>query len=159
MSFADGMAASILTATKDKGLIGFYRITDGSGFDAGGFKNYNQLFIDRKRVAEFAPKSFQKALHGLLKKIKLKLNDVDLFIPHQAGIRIIEKGIELSGIPPEKVYYCLQNDGNTGAPAVQLALSNAIKEGRIAHGDLIVLIAFGIGWNYGAAAFCYHDHQ
>jgi 3-oxoacyl-[acyl-carrier-protein] synthase-3 len=152
MTFGDGAAATILTASPGKGMIGFYRMTDGSGYDVGGFKNYTELFIDRKKVAEFAPLAFQKAVAGLFKKTGLKPGDVDLFIPHQAGVRIIEKGAALSGIPPGKVYYCLQNEGNTGAPAVQLALSNAIAEKRIQEGNLVVLAAFGIGWNYGAAA-------
>lgn len=155
MTFGDGAAATILTAAKEKGFIDFFRMTDGCGYDAGGFRNYTGLFIDRKRVAEFAPGAFQLAVRGLLKKIKLKPDDIDLYIPHQAGVRIIEKGIERSGIPSHKVYYCLQDEGNIGAPAVQSALANAVKEKRIDTGDLVVLVAFGIGWNYGAAAFYY----
>ena len=93
-----------------------------------------------------------------MEKTKLKTENIDLFIPHQAGIRIIKRGIELSRIPPQKVYICLQYDGNTGAPAIQIALSNAIEEGRINEGNLIALIGFGTGWNYGATAFYYHKN-
>ena len=158
MTFADGAAATILTATQEKGFIDFYCMTDGAGYNSGSFKEYDELFIDRKRVAEFAPRAFQLAINSLLEKTKLKPENIDLFIPHQAGIRIIKRGIELSRIPPQKVYICLQYDGNTGAPAIQIALSNAIEEGRINEGNLIALIGFGTGWNYGATAFYYHKN-
>ena len=155
MAFADGAAATIISRSTKEGLIDFYRMTDGEGFDAGFFENYNTLIIDRKRVAEFAPIAFKLAVDGILKKANLKIGDIDLLIPHQAGSRIIRKGMELAGVPEDKVYYCLQNYGNTGAPAIQLALSNAIDENRIVRGDLVLLVGFGIGWNYGAALFRY----
>jgi 3-oxoacyl-[acyl-carrier-protein] synthase-3 len=158
MTFSDGAAATILTATQEKGFIDFYCMTDGAGYNSGSFKNYEEFFIDRKRVAEFAPRAFQLAINNLLKKTKLKIENIDLFIPHQAGIKIIKKGIELSRIPPQKVYTCLQHDGNAGAPALQIALSNAMEESRINEGDLIALVGFGTGWHYGATAFYYHKN-
>jgi len=156
MTFGDGAAASILGASPEKGLIGIFNRTDGEGYAAGCYPDYRSLFIDRKKVSEFAPKAFQAGIKGLLDKTGLKIEDVDVFIPHQAGIKIIERGMALSGIPSEKVYLCLQDVGNTGAPAVQMALAKAIEEGKVHDGDLVVLAAFGTGWNYGAAAFHYH---
>ena len=155
MAFGDGAAATIISNSAKEGFIDFYRMTDGEGFDAGFFENYDTLIIDRKRVAEFAPVAFKLAVDGILNKANLKIGDIDLLIPHQAGSRIIRKGMELAGVPEDKVYYCLQNYGNTGAPAIQLALSNAIDEYRIVRGDLVLLVGFGIGWNYGAALFRY----
>jgi len=157
MTFADGAAASILTASKEKGFVDFYCMTDGRGFQAGCYINYETLFVDRKEVAEFAPKAIQTAVRGLLSKTGMRIEDFQLFIPHQAGIKIIEKGMQLSSIPPEKVYLCLQEDGNTGAPAVQMAFSKALHEGRIHDGDLVAMIAFGTGWNYGATAFYFRN--
>lgn len=155
MAFGDGAAATIISASEEKGFVDFFRMTNGEGFDAGFFEDYNALIIDRKRVSEFAPVAFKMAVDGILNKTGLSIEDIDLLIPHQAGYRIISKGMELSGVPEDKVYYCLENYGNTGAPALQIALSNAIYENRIKHGDLILLVAFGIGWNYGAALFRY----
>jgi 3-oxoacyl-[acyl-carrier-protein] synthase-3 len=155
MTFSDGAAASILSASDEKGFLDFYCMTDGSGYLAGSYRDYKELSIDRKGVAEFAPKAFKLALEGLFAKTGLKAEDVDLFIPHQAGLRIIEKGAELAGLPAEKIYLCLQDDGNTGAPALQMALSKAVREGRVHKGDLIVLVGFGTGWHYGATAFYY----
>jgi len=157
MTFGDGVAASLIGASADQGLLGIFCRTDGRGYAAGGYPDYRFLFIDRKRVAEFAPLGFQAAWKGLLSETGLTLKDIDIVIPHQAGIKIIERGMELSGIPSEKVYLCLQDVGNTGAPAVQMALAKAVEEGRVRDGDLVVLVAFGTGWNYGAAAFRYHQ--
>jgi 3-oxoacyl-[acyl-carrier-protein] synthase-3 len=157
MTFGDGAAANILASAKDQGLIGFYCMTDGSGYEAGSYIDYRSLFIDRKRVAEFAPRALAQAVTGLLDRTGLILDEIDLFIPHQAGIKIIEKGMELAAVPPEKVYLCLQDEGNTGAVAVQMAFSRAVQEGRVKDGDLVALVAFGTGWNCGATAFYYHE--
>jgi len=156
MTFGDGAAASILGVSPYTGLIGIFSRTEGHGYAAGCYPDYRSLFIDRKRVSEFAPKALQAGVKGLLDKTGLKLEDVDVVIPHQAGIKIIERGMALSGIPAEKVYLCLQEVGNTGAPAVQLALAKAVEEGKVRDGDLVLLAAFGTGWNYGAAAFRYY---
>jgi 3-oxoacyl-[acyl-carrier-protein] synthase III len=155
MAFGDGAAATIISASDDTGFVDFFRMTDGEGFDAGFFEEYNTLIIDRKRVAEFAPLAFRLAVDGILKKTGLTINDISLLVPHQAGSRIIQAGMKLSGIPEDKVYYCLQDFGNTGAPALQIAFTNAVNEGRISRGDLVLLVGFGIGWNYGAALLRY----
>ena len=151
MAFGDGAAATLICSSDRQGFIDFFRMTDGEGFDSGYFDNYSTLIIDRKRVAEFAPLACMNAVDGLLKKTGSRIEEISLVIPHQAGDRIIRKGMELACIPEEKVYYCLDKYGNTGGPALQIALSNAIAEGRIVSGDLVMLVAFGIGWNYGAA--------
>lgn len=150
MAFGDGAAATLVSASERPGFIDFFRMTDGEGYDAGFFENYSTLIIDRKRVAEFAPLACKNAVEGLLSKTGRRIDEISLVIPHQAGDRIIRKGMELAMIPEEKVYYCLDKYGNTGGPALQIALSNAIGEGRIRSGDLVMLVAFGIGWNYGA---------
>ena len=155
MAFGDGTAATLICASDRKDFFDFHRMTDGSGYDAGYFEENGKLLIDRKRVAEFAPVAFRKAISGLLDKTGVSMEDIDLVIPHQAGYRIIKNGIDLSGIPESKVYFCHDNFGNTGAPAVQIALSGAIEQNRLKKGDTALLVAFGIGWNYGAALFRY----
>lgn len=159
MTFGDGAAASVLGASLEKGFIDIYCRTEGQGFAVGCYPEYQTLFIDRKRVSEFAPTAFQSGIKGLMDKTGLKVEDVDVFIPHQAGSKIIEHGMALAGIPPEKTYLCLQDVGNTGAPAVQMALAKAVEDGVVRDGHLVVLAAFGTGWNYGAAAFRYYQHS
>ena len=155
MTFGDGVAAGVLGESEGSGLLGVYCRTDGRGYAAGGYLDYSSLFVDRKRVAEFAPLGFQAGWRGLLEKTGLILSDIDVVIPHQAGIKIIQRGMALAGIPEEKIYLCLGDVGNTGAPAVQLALARAVEEGRVRDGHVVALVAFGTGWNYGAAAWRY----
>ncbi len=156
MTFGDGAAASVLTAADPPGdLLGLHCVTDGRGYDAGSYPDYRVLVIDRKRVAEFAPLGFEEGLAGLWARTGLTMDRVNLVIPHQAGLKIIERGMALAGVPREKVYLCLRDVGNTGAPAVQMALARAEEEGRLRDGDIVALAAFGTGWNYGAAAIRY----
>lgn len=155
MAFGDGAAATIVSASDAPGCIDFYRMTDGEGYDAGYFEDYHTLIIDRKRVSEFAPLAFKAAIDGIMEKTKLKMEDIDVLVPHQAGSRIIARGMELSHVPEEKVYICLEDFGNIGAPCLQIAMTNALHENRINKGDLVLLVAFGIGWNYGAALVRY----
>jgi len=157
MTFADGAAATIVTASRRRGFTDFCCMTDCSGYDAGCFREYTEMYVDRKRVAEFAPRAFQSAYRLLLERTHLDQERIDLVIPHQAGLKIIERGVALSGIPREKVYVCLQADGNTGAPALQIALTHALEEGRIHEGDVVALIGFGTGWHFGATAFHHHE--
>ena len=155
MTFADGAAAGLVASSAEEGLIGFHALTDGRGYDAGYYEDYRTLVVDRKRVAEFAPAALAEAWTGLLARTGLTVDDIDIVIPHQAGIKIVERGMALAGIPSEKVYLCLQDYGNMGAPAVEMALAKAVEDGRVRDGDVVALVAFGTGWNCGAAALRY----
>jgi 3-oxoacyl-[acyl-carrier-protein] synthase-3 len=76
--------------------------------------------------------------------------DVDLFVPHQANVRIIDAAAKKLGIPQEKVYTNLQKYGNTSCASIPLCLSEARAEGRLKEGDLILLVGFGAGLTWGA---------
>jgi len=157
MTFSDATAATVLAATEKPGFLGFWGRTDGRGFDAGYYEDYRTLWIDRKRVAEYAPRAMQLAWHGLLQSSGLSPGEIDLVIPHQAGLRIVEKGLELAGIPQEKVFLCLRDHGNSGATAIQAALGEAGRQGRLQDGAVIALLGFGTGWHCGAAVFRHHS--
>jgi len=77
MAFGDGAAATIISTSGVMEVIDFFRMTDGEGFDAGFFKDYNSLIIDRKRITEFAPTAFKIAIDGILEKTKLKIDDIE----------------------------------------------------------------------------------
>jgi 3-oxoacyl-[acyl-carrier-protein] synthase-3 len=76
---------------------------------------------------------------------------VDLFIPHQANLRIIEAATKRVGLPMERVFVNIDRYGNTGAASVYVALAEAVAAGRIRRGDLVLLAAFGGGFTWGAA--------
>ena len=81
---------------------------------------------------------------------KLSSNDIDLLIPHQANIRIIEATAKHANIPMEKVYVNVDRYGNTSAASVPIALDEAIETGVVKEGSLVLLVAFGAGFTWGS---------
>lgn len=94
---------------------------------------------------------FKEVVNECLLANRLDVSDIDLFIFHQANLRIIEAAAELLKIPPEKTYNNVDRYGNTSAASVPICLHEALMEGRIQVGDLILLAAFGAGFSWGAA--------
>jgi 3-oxoacyl-[acyl-carrier-protein] synthase-3 len=93
--------------------------------------------------------------HSALAAIKqagLRLDDVDLFIPHQANIRIIQSAAEALGLPPEKLFTNVDRYGNTSAASVPIALCEAVERGLVRQGSKLVLAGFGGGLSWGAVA-------
>ena len=82
---------------------------------------------------------------GVLERIGRDLSEVDLIIPHQANLRIVEAGMENLGLPMDKTFTNLQRYGNTAGASVPIALREAVDEGLVNSGDLIVTAAFGGG--------------
>jgi hypothetical protein len=98
----------------------------------------------------FATKTMATTAVESIKRSGLTPDDVDLFIPHQANIRIIEavaKGLDL---PMEKIFVNLDKYGNTSAASVPIALAEAVNEGRVKVGDNVTMVAFGAGFTSGA---------
>jgi hypothetical protein len=85
-------------------------------------------------------------------KAGLQPGDIDLFIPHQANIRIIEAVAKGLNLPMDRMFVNLDRYGNTSAASVPIALAEAVNEGRVAVGDHLVLVAFGAGFTSGAVA-------
>ena len=102
------------------------------------------------RPIEFATRTLATTALASIEKAGLTPGDIDLFIPHQANIRIIEavaKGLDL---PMERMYVNLDRYGNTSAASVPIALAEAVNEGRVKVGDHVVIVAFGAGFTSGA---------
>ena len=81
----------------------------------------------------------------------LKISDIDLFIPHQANQRILSAVGERLGATAEQVFVNVDRYGNTSAASVGIAMDEAVREGRIQPGDLVLLVVFGAGLTWGAA--------
>ena len=101
-------------------------------------------------VFKVAVRSFVECAETILKRHGFTVADVDLFIPHQANLRIIEAAVKRVGLPMDKVFVNVDRYGNTGAASVYVALEEAVSAGRIKRGDLILLAAFGGGFAWGA---------
>ncbi len=98
-----------------------------------------------------AVRMFAECATAILARHGFKLADVDLFIPHQANLRIIEAAAKRLGLPMERVFINLDRYGNTGAASIYVALEEAASTGRLRRGDLVMLAAFGGGVTWGSA--------
>lgn len=110
----------------------------------------NGNFVFKHAVTRF-PETMKEALD----KAGKSASDLDMFIPHQANLRIAQFVQQRFGLPDEKVYNNIQRFGNTTAASIPLALSEAISEGKIKRGDLVLLSAFGSGFTWGSVLFNY----
>ena len=165
--FGDGAGAVLLTRGRpDQGLLAFSLGADGGGGDllcrpAGGSrmppsmdqygKGLHYMHMDGRAVFRWAVSILCDTIQDVLKASHLTPDDVDIYLPHQANIRIINASIDVLKIPRSRVYNNLDRYGNTSAGSVPLALSEAIAEGRLKEGDLAVLSGFGAGLAWGTA--------
>ena len=83
----------------------------------------------------------------------MSLEDVDLFIPHQANTRIINAAMESVGMDPSKVFVNLDRYGNTSAASIPVAIAEALQQGRIKRGDNVLMVGFGGGLTWGSCLF------
>jgi len=164
--FGDGAGAVLLAPGRpDQGLLSYSLGADGSGGDllnrpACGSRlpptpellanNMHYLHMDGRAVFRWAIGILVDTIQDVLRAARLTVDDVDLFIPHQANIRIIN-ALDVLDIPRSKVFVNLDRYGNTSAGSIPLALDEALAEGRIKPGSLIMLSGFGAGLSWGTA--------
>jgi len=164
--FGDGAGAAVLRPVKEGfGFLGFELGSDGSGGPllsqpAGGSKypasletiekNLHTLQMEGKEVYKFAVRVMGDVSVKVLENAGLSKGDVDLLIPHQANIRIVDAAVRRLGISPDKVIVNLDRYGNMSAASIPVALDEAFKAGRIKEGDIIVMVGFGTGLTWGA---------
>src|SRR5207248_6766942 len=114
-------------------------------------KGLHYMHMDGRAVFRWAVGILCDTIQDVLTASGLRPNDIDLYLPHQANIRIINAAIDVLHIPRSKVYNNLDRYGNTSAGSVPLALDEAIGEGRVKPGSLVVLSGFGAGLTWGTA--------
>ena len=163
--FGDGAGAAVLKAGQEKGILSGCLTGDGSNDDlimlpAGLSKNpASHETVEKKmhyvkmkgnEVFKEAVKHMKRTTVKTLDECNLSVEDVDCFIPHQANIRIISALTRVLKIKKDKVFVNLNKYGNTSAASVMIALDEAVKEGKIKNGDIVVLTAFGAGLTSGS---------
>jgi len=175
--FGDGAGALVVCAkdgsqaataqNKERGVIDSILGSDGGGADVltmkiPGSANPGFMNVDQTAKKEFQPRMdgrqvFKHAVTRmvetatiLLKRNGLKAEDVNMLFPHQANLRINEMVREHLGIPADKVFNNIQKYGNTTAATIPIAMSEARAEGKLKEGDLILTLAFGAGFTWGA---------
>lgn len=164
--FGDGAGAAVLKRSKQhKGILSTYVRSDGTLGDllcrpAGGAAipfgaevldaRSQYIRMNGREVFKHAVRSMSDAASRALDGAKLTGADIDVMIPHQANIRIIEATAKHAGIPLEKVYINVDRYGNTSAASIPIALDEAMESGRIGEGTTALLVAFGAGFTWGA---------
>jgi len=108
--------------------------------------------MEGKEVFKYAVMAMGEAASRILEETGLKGEEVDLLIPHQANLRIIDATARRIKIPADRVFVNLHNYGNTSAASIPIALDEAKKSGRLKQGQVAVLVAFGAGFTWGAVA-------
>lgn len=167
--FGDGAGAVVMGPDGGKAeVLAVVAGTDGSAAEiltlaAGGTRNpfnaeslangdYNRLVMDGRKVFVEAVRRMSEAASDVLDKVGRSVADVKLVIPHQANLRIIEAVRKTMGLSEQSVYVNIHDYGNTGSATVPFAMWEAVDNGRIAPGDLVILTAFGAGFHWAAAA-------
>jgi len=167
--FGDGAGASIVTAgDPHQGLMCYQLGADGGGLSmlkrpkggtlhplcAADLENGEHfLLMDGRNVFKWAVRALTDTIDLVLSKTGMSVHDVDLFVMHQANIRIINYAMDQLGIPRDKIYVNLHKYGNTSAASIPLVLDEAQAEGRINRGDTILMSGFGAGLTWGTALF------
>jgi 3-oxoacyl-[acyl-carrier-protein] synthase-3 len=166
--FGDGAGAVIITASDtQEGVLGIYLGSDGSKAEllkkhAGGTRlPFNKMtpydfhkiymYMEGNNVFRAAVQRMTTALGFALEKAGKKLEDLNLIIPHQANIRIVNSVKEYAKATDDQIYICLPKIGNTSASTIPIALDEAIRVGKLKKGDLLAFTAFGGGLTFGAA--------
>jgi 3-oxoacyl-[acyl-carrier-protein] synthase-3 len=111
--------------------------------------------MNGREVFKFATRVIIDSTRRVLDATGLTMDDIDLFVPHQANTRIIDHAVEKLGIDPAKVVVNVDRYGNTSSASVPLALAEARDQGRLKPGDLILMIAFGGGLTWGSSIVRY----
>lgn len=172
--FSDGASATLLEASIADSFLGFDFGTDGSGFsdlicpasamrippnpsrianpdDNGNMRSDSDIYVNGIKIFSFSYKVAAQSVERLLQKSGLSTDDIDLFLFHQAGEKIVKSSADRIGIAPEKLYVNYPKFGNCGGSSVPIALAQAAEEGRLKAGMKVVLCAFGAGLSWGSA--------
>ena len=149
--FADGAGAVVLEATDGDGsLLALDLGTDGSGYELltcphGGF-----MTMEGREVFRRAVRVTVESAAAALERAKLGPDDVSLFVPHQANLRIIEAAVTRLGITMNRTAVVLDRTGNTSSASVPLALADAADAGRLGPGDVVLMTGFGAGMTWAS---------
>jgi 3-oxoacyl-[acyl-carrier-protein] synthase-3 len=164
--FGDGAGAAVVTsANVTEGFLAYRLYTDTSnemlGFTIPGGgseiplteENMEQQYfqMNGRTVFDSATKALPKAINQVLEDTGLVIDDIDIMIPHQPSIRILQKTAEIIGLPFEKVMTNMDKYANTSGGTIPILLDELNKKGKLKKGDIVLFAAVGSGWTFGAS--------
>jgi 3-oxoacyl-[acyl-carrier-protein] synthase-3 len=158
--FGDGAGAVVLDRVDEGGFLGFELGADGSGgihlwLPGSGSRKFDDptkyVKMNGREVFKFATRILVESANKILHECGLTVDDVDVYVPHQANVRIIDHAANKLGIPKEKVIVNVDRYGNTSSGSIPLALADAQSDGRLKPGALVLMTGMGAGLTWGSS--------
>ncbi len=159
--FGDGAGAAVLDASPNGGgFLGFELGADGAGganlwLPGSGSRHFDDptkfVKMNGREVFKFATRVLVSSAEAILAECGKEIEDVDVYVPHQANMRIIDYAAKKLGVPQEKVVVNVDRYGNTSSGSIPLALADAAEDGRLVPGKLVLMTGMGAGLTWGSA--------
>jgi 3-oxoacyl-[acyl-carrier-protein] synthase-3 len=164
--FGDGAGAAVLERVESGGFLAFELGADGAGgvdltLPAGGSRipttaesvarGDHYVHMNGRQVFKFATRVLVSSAENVLERAGLSIEDVDVYVPHQANVRIIDHAVARLGIREDRVVVNVDRYGNTSSASIPMALADALAEGRVHRGDTVLMTGMGAGLTWGSA--------
>jgi 3-oxoacyl-[acyl-carrier-protein] synthase III len=158
--FGDGAGAVVLEPSDEAGFLAFELGADGAGGEhlwlpASGSRVFDDpdrfVKMNGREVFKFATRVLVDSAQAVLEREGTRVEDVDVYVPHQANVRIIDHATKKLGIPSERVVINVDRYGNTSSGSIPLALADAQADGRLKAGSLVLMTGMGAGLTWGSA--------
>lgn len=158
--FGDGAGAIVMSASEEPGILATKLHADGSHTDilcvpgsvsGGAVDGSAFLYMDGQAVFKLAVSVLDKVAQEVLRMADMQASQIDWLIPHQANLRIMQGTAKKLGLPLEKMVVTVNEHGNTSAASIPLALDQAVRDGRVKPGQIVMMEGVGGGFTWGAA--------
>jgi len=149
--FGDGAGAVVLSSEGEGELLASVMRSDGNYWEILYAERCGYIKMKGKELFKLAVRSMADVCEEVLQRAGVSTQDINLIVPHQANIRIMQALAEKLNVPMERVYSNIHKYGNTSAASIPIALCEAYKEGKLKRGDLVLLTAMGGGLTWGAS--------
>ncbi len=156
----DGAGAVVMEAVEEGGFLGFELGADGGGGESlwlpgSGSRSFEEpekfVKMNGREVFKFATRVMVSSAEAILAECGKTVDDIDVYVPHQANVRIIDHAVRKLGVPQEKTVVNVDRYGNTSSGSIPLALADAADDGRLEPGKLVLLTGMGAGLTWGSA--------
>jgi 3-oxoacyl-[acyl-carrier-protein] synthase-3 len=158
--FGDGAGAVVLERVETGGFLGFELGADGGGgqhlwLPGSGSRKFEDasklVKMNGREVFKFATRVMVTSAEAILQECERTIDEIDVYVPHQANVRIIDHAARKLGVPHEKVVINVDRYGNTSSGSIPLALADAETDGRLKPGELVLMTGMGAGLTWGSA--------
>jgi 3-oxoacyl-[acyl-carrier-protein] synthase III len=158
--FGDGAGAVVMQEVEEGGFLGFELGADGGGganlwLPGSGSRHFDDpdkyVKMNGREVFKFATRVMVSSAEAILDECDLSIDDVDVYVPHQANVRIIDHAVRKLQVPEDRTVVNVDRFGNTSSGSIPLALADAADDGRLEPGKLVLLTGMGAGLTWGSA--------